>query len=339
MKVLVTGGSGFLGSMLCYCLADAGYEIILLDSDIFDGENKIKNCKFYFGDWANKKLLSKIFEENPEIEITIHCAEKSSVAMSIEHPYEFYSLNVVKSMELFRNLCELGCRKLIFSSSAGMYDDLPGYMATELSPIKPRSPFTRSKYMTELILRDFCNAYGLRCIALRYFNPIGADPKGRTGPDASVNNLLKSLFDIIQGKSREFVITGNDWMTRDSTCIRDYIHIYDAAQANIKAIENFDHAFSQKNSHTDLNFIALNIGSGVDVTVREFIYAFENVTGEKIPITFGPRRPGDIGGSYANINLAKRAIHWEPKLSVEEAILDYIKWEELKARFYENSVN
>lgn len=339
MKVLVTGGSGFLGSMLCYCLADAGYEIILLDSDIFDGENKIKNCRFYFGDWANKKLLSKIFEENPGIEITIHCAEKSSVAMSIEHPYEFYSLNVVKSMELFRNLCELGCRKLIFSSSAGMYDDLPGYMATELSPIKPRSPFTRSKYMTELILRDFCNAYGLRCIALRYFNPIGADPKGRTGPDTSVNNLLRSLFDIIQGKSREFVITGNDWMTRDSTCIRDYIHIYDAAQANIKAIENFDHAFSQKNSHTDLNFIALNIGSGVDVTVREFIYAFENVTGEKIPITFGPRRPGDIGGSYANINLAKRAIHWEPKLSVEEAILDYIKWEELKARFYENSAN
>ncbi len=136
----------------------------------------------------------------------------------------------------------------------------------------------------------------------------------------------------MQGQETSFTISGNDWLTRDSTCIRDYIHIYDVAQANLKAIENFDYAFTQKNSHTDLNFIALNIGSGVDVTVREFIYAFENVTGEKIHINYGPRRPGDIGGSYANINLAKRAIHWEPKLSVEEAILDYINWEEKKEK-------
>ncbi len=326
MKILVTGGAGFIGSEICYALSDYGCEIVVLDSDIFEAENELSNCKFYLGDCANKKLLTKIFEENPDIEITIHCAEKSSVTMSIEHPYEYYSLNIVKSMELFKNLTEVGCKKIIFSSSAGIYDDLPGYMATELSPMKPRSPFTRSKYMTELILRDFCNAYDLKCIVLRYFNPVGADPKGRTGPKGNESNVLKYLTEILDGKRQSFTISGNDWMTRDNTCIRDYIHVYDVAQANVKAVENFDMAFSQKNSHTDPNFIALNIGSGVDVTVREFIYAFENVTGEKIPIVYGPRRPGDIGGSYANINLAKRAIHWEPKLTVEEAILDYIKW-------------
>ncbi|MCD7855694.1 MAG: UDP-glucose 4-epimerase GalE [Clostridiales bacterium] len=333
MKVLITGGSGFIGSMICYALSDVGIEMAVLDSEVFEEEKDIKGCKFYLGDIANKKLLTKIFDENPDIEITIHCAEKSSVALSIEHPYEYYSLNVVKSMELFNNLSELGCKKLIFASTAGMYDDLPGYMATELSPIKPRSPFTRSKYITEMILRDFCNAYDFKCISLRYFNPIGADPKGRTGPKGRYSaNLLTTLFRIMQGQETSFTISGNDWLTRDSTCIRDYIHIYDVAQANLKAIENFDYAFTQKNSHTDLNFIALNIGSGVDVTVREFIYAFENVTGEKIHINYGPRRPGDIGGSYANINLAKRAIHWEPKLSVEEAILDYINWEEKKEK-------
>lgn len=331
MKILVTGGSGFIGSMICCALADAGIETVVLDYDVFEVEAELPGCKFYLGDIANKKLITKIFDENPDIETAIHCTEKSSIALSIEHPYEYYSLNVVKSMELFNNLSELGCKKLIFSSSAGIYDDLPGYMATELSPIKPRSPFTRSKYITEMILRDFCNAYDFNCISLRYFNPIGADPKGRTGPkEAYSRSLLANLYDITQGRAKSFTISGNDWLTRDSTCIRDYIHIYDVAQANLKAIENFDYAFTQKNSHTDKSFIALNIGSGVDVTVREFIYTFENVTGEKIPLNYGERRPGDIGGSYANINLAKRAIHWEPELSVEEAIIDYINWEERK---------
>ncbi len=326
MKILVTGGSGFLGSMICFALAEAGMDTVILDSQPFEAESSLPNCRFYLGDCANKMLLNRIFEENPDIEITVHCAEKSSVEMSISHPYEFYSLNVVKSMELFHNLCGLGCKKLIFSSTAGIYDDLPGYMATELSPIKPRSPFTRTKYLTELILRDFCNAYDFKCIVLRYFNPIGADPKGRTGPQNHTSQILYSLYNVLIGVKPSFVLAGNDYLTRDHTCIRDYIHAADVAQANIKAIENFDRAFASKNSPYDPGFIALNIGSGVDITVREFIYAFENVTGEKIPIVEGPRRPGDIGGAYANINLAKRAILWEPKLSVEEAIMDYIHW-------------
>ena len=114
MKILVTGGAGFIGSEICYALSDYRCEIVVLDSDIFEAENELSNCKFYLGDCANKKLLTKIFEENPDIEITIHCAEKSSVTMSIEHPYEYYSLNIVKSMELFKNLTEVGCKKIIF---------------------------------------------------------------------------------------------------------------------------------------------------------------------------------------------------------------------------------
>lgn len=140
MKVLITGGSGFIGSMICYALSDVGIEMAVLDSEVFEAEKNIKGCKFYLGDIANKKLLTKIFDENPDIEITIHCAEKSSVALSIEHPYEYYSLNVVKSMELFNNLSELGCKKLIFASTPVCMTICRGIWRPSFHPLSPEAP-------------------------------------------------------------------------------------------------------------------------------------------------------------------------------------------------------
>jgi UDP-glucose 4-epimerase len=203
-------------------------------------------------------------------------------------------------------------------------------MVTERSPIKPRNPFGRGKYMTEMILKDFCNAYGIKCISMRYFNPVGVDPKGRClllKRNSMTSNLLARLLSILYYEEKSFVISGTDWETRDGTCIRDYVHAWDVAMANVKTVENFDSAF-EKAGEEYSNYLSMNIGSGVDVTVREFIMAFENVTGEKIRTIAGQRRQGDVAGSYANISLAKRAIDWEPKLTIEDAILDMINYEE-----------
>ena len=207
-----------------------------------------------------------------------------------------------------------------------LYDSVPGFLVTERSPIKPRSPFGRSKYITEMILRDFCDAYDMQVIALRYFNPIGADYKGRVElPHKAGSNILEKLVKILNYEERIFTLYGTDWETRDGTCIRDFIHVSDLANANALAALHFDEAFANAGKQYS-NYLSLNIGSGNDVTVKEFIIAFENVTGEKIPTVAGPRRKGDIAGSYANLSLAKRAIGWEPQFRVEDAIIDVLNY-------------
>jgi UDP-glucose 4-epimerase len=234
-------------------------------------------------------------------------------------------------MELFYILKEHNIKNIIFASSALVYDVASGFMVTERSPIKPRNPFGRGKYMTEMILRDFCNAYDMRCITLRYFNPVGIDPLKRCvilKKSHNPSSILSRLLAVLNYEEKSFMISGTDWDTRDGTCIRDYVHVSDVAMANVKAVENFDTAF-EKAGDDYTNYISLNIGSGVDVTVREFIMAFENVTGEKINITTGPRRKGDVTGSYANISLAKRAIDWAPEHTIEDAIMDILS-------FYDN---
>jgi UDP-glucose 4-epimerase len=325
VKVLITGGAGYLGSIITYAFSDKGHNVVIIDKADITNELDIPGCYFYCGDIADKALLKKVFTEHNDIEIVIHCAELGSVSNSVSNPYEYYSTNVVQTMELFKNLCDLGLKKIIFASSAAVYDNVPGYMVTEHSPIKPRSPFGRSKYITEMILKDFCDAYGLRCITLRYFNPIGADPQGRCGRRFTKGNLLSSLIRVVEGKESCFVMSGDDWGTRDGTCVRDYIHIWDVANANVLAAENFDTAFEKAGDEVN-DYLSLNIGSGVDVTVREFINAFENVTGEKIPVKVGPRRKGDISGSYAGIRRAQRTIGWQPTYAVENAIIDYLSW-------------
>lgn len=325
MKVLITGGAGYLGSVICYAFSDRGHEVVVIDKAEITDELNIPGCHFYHGDISDKAALAHITKEHPDIEIVIHCAELGSVANSVSKPYEYYSTNVVQTMEMFKNLRDLNLKKIIFASSAAVYDNVPGYMVTERSPIKPRSPFGRSKYITEMILRDFCDAYGMKCITLRYFNPIGAEPKGRCGRKFGTGNIITALVDVINEKKSNFVISGTDWDTRDGTCVRDYIHIWDVAMANVLAAEGFDEAFGKAGEEYS-NYLSLNIGSGIDVTVREFISAFENVTGERVPTVKGERRKGDISGSYAGIKLAQKAIGWKPQFVVENAIIDYLSW-------------
>jgi UDP-glucose 4-epimerase len=237
---------------------------------------------------------------------------------------------VCKSLELFRNLNRLGCNRIVFSSSASIYDVVPGFMVTETAPLKPGSPYARTKYMMEMVLQDFCAAYGMRGIALRYFNPIGADPKMRSGIHVEQpSHVLGKLVDVAQGRLPEFVLTGVNWPTRDGSGIRDYIHVWDLAKAHIAALTDFDAVF-QRAGDPQGGYLVINLGTGRGVTVKELVSAFENVIGRSIPKCEAEPRPGDVAGAFANADTAGRLLGWEASLSVEQGISDALKWGELR---------
>jgi UDP-glucose 4-epimerase len=326
MKVLVTGGAGYIGSTICSDLLDHGHTPIILDSLITGKEAFTHGRIFYQGDIADKALLQRIFADHPDITACIHCAAFIIVPESVEIPQAYYENNVCKSIKLFKNLHDLGCDRLVFSSSASLYGPSDTFIVTEDSPLDPISPYARTKYMMEMVLRDFCIAYGMRGIALRYFNPIGADPQLRSGLHVEFPSLvLGKMVDTVLGKYDTFEITGTDYTTRDGTGIRDYVHVWDLAQAHTMTVAQFDQVFERAGNPPD-NYLVINLGSGSGCTVRELVAAFEKVYGESLSVVESDRRPGDQGGAYANCDRAQAWIGWEPKLSIEQGIADALAW-------------
>jgi UDP-glucose 4-epimerase len=328
MKVLVTGGAGYIGSTVVSALLDHGYQPVILDSLVTGRPEFVNGRNFYRGDIADSAILEKIFTEHPEIKHCIHFAALIQVPESVEKPFEYYYENVAKSLLLFKNLRRLGCPNVIFSSSASIYDDVPGFMVTETAPLNPRSPYARTKYMMEMVLKDFCAAYGMRGIALRYFNPIGADPKMRSGIHAQFpSHVLGKLVDVALGKEPVFKITGVNWDTRDGSGVRDYIHVWDLALAHLKALENFESVFATAQLQS---YVVINLGSGHGVTVKELVAAFEKVYGQTINKTEAPPRDGDVAGAYANADRAAQLLGWRTKFSIEDGIASALKWGELR---------
>jgi UDP-glucose 4-epimerase len=336
MKVLITGGAGYIGSTICSALKDTGHTPIILDSLITGRSEFTRGHIFYQGDIADRSLLERIFQEHPDIYATIHCAALIVVPESVARPYEYYRENVAKSLELFKTLNELNHGRVVFSSSASIYDVVPNYMVTESSPLKASSPYARTKYMMEMILKDFCGAYEtMHGVALRYFNPIGADPQMRTGIHIkNPSHVLGKLVDVAQGKLPAFEITGVNWPTRDGTGIRDYIHVWDLAQAHVQAVEHFQQIFERdgdaQSRDTESRYVVINLGTGHGVTVRELVTAFEKVVGKTINKVEKPPRPGDVAGAYANADTARRLIGWEARLPIEEGIADALRWGEIR---------
>ena len=330
MKILVTGGAGYIGSTIASALEESGHTPIILDSLITGKIEFTKGRTFYQGDIADRQLVQQVFRDHPDIFATIHCAALIIVPESTEKPYEYYRENVGKSLELFHTLKNHGAKRLVFSSSASIYDVVPGFMVTESAPLKPISPYARTKYMMEMILRDFCAAYEMQGIALRYFNPIGADPKMRSGLHVEgPTHALGRLVDVQLGKLPQFTITGTDYPTRDGTGIRDYIHVWDLARAHVKAVEGFEQAFKRAGNPDD-NYLVINLGTGRGVTVRELVTAFEKVTGQPLNKADGPARPGDVAGSFCNADTAKKLLGWQAELSIEQGISDALRWGELR---------
>lgn len=335
MKILVTGGAGYIGSTIASALEESGHTPVILDSLVTGKQAFTKGRIFYQGDIADREMLRKVFSEHPDIFATIHCAALIVVPESTEKPYEYYRENVGKSLELFHTLNELGAKRLVFSSSASIYDVVPGFMVTEDAPLKPSSPYARTKFIMEMILRDFCAAYGMHGIALRYFNPIGADPKMRTGLHVdNPSHILGRMVDVQLGKLERFTITGTDYPTRDGTGIRDYIHVWDLARAHVQAVEGFERAFERAGEPED-GYLVINLGTGNGVTVRELVAAFEKVTGQPLKQADGPARPGDVAGSFCNADTAKRLLDWQAELSIEQGISDALKWGEMKDKVLE----
>ena len=332
MKVLVTVGAGYIGSTVCSALADSGHTPIILDSLTTGKREFTEGHLFYEGDIADSVLLKKIVSDHKDIAGVIHCAALIVVPESVEKPLEYYTENVTKSMALFHNLSVLGIKRIVFSSSASLYDVVPGFKVTEESPLKPSSPYARSKLMMEMVLEDFAHAFGIKGIALRYFNPIGADPKMRSGIHVrEPSHVLGKLVDVAVGKLPHFTLTGVDWPTRDGSGIRDFIHVWDLARAHVSAIEHFDSVFAASVSKTvPTSYRVINLGSGNGVTVKELVAAFEKVYGKEIPKTVAEPRPGDVAGAYANADRAWELLNWKVELSLEQGIRDALKWASLR---------
>ncbi len=330
MKILITGGAGYIGSTICSALEDHGHTPIILDSLVTGREEFTRGKTFYKADIADQDAVRQVFAEHPDIFATIHCAALIVVPESVSRPYDYYRENVVKSMDFFYQLSQLGYPRVVFSSSAAIYDVVPGFMVTEESPLKPNSPYSRTKYMMEMILQDFTRAYNLQGIALRYFNPIGADPQMRSGMHIKTpSHILGKLVSVALGEEPVFNITGVDWPTRDGTGVRDYIHVWDLALAHVKAVEKFDSVI-QSASDPAAPYVVINLGTGKGVTVREMVTAFEKVYGQEINKQERPPRPGDVAGAFANANKALDLLGWEAKLTIEDGISDALKWGEIR---------
>ena len=322
MKVLITGGAGYIGSTICSALEDNGHIPVILDSLINGSQKFTENRKFYKGDIDDPQLLKQIITDNEDIQIVIHCAALMQVPESMKNPSEYYYNNVIKSIKFLNHLRLSSISRIIFSSTASVYAGTDGRMVTESSSLSPNSPYSKTKLSVEMAIKDFCHAYGMKGISLRYFNPIGADPKMRSGPsNKNPSHVIGKLSEALQTSDGTFEITGSEWPTRDGTGIRDYVHVWDVALAHVRAVQNFNQIVTDEYPYSEIN-----IGSGEGTTVLELLSAFEEVAGGKIQTVDGDPRPGDVAGAYTNRDKAKALLDWEPRFSLEQGIADFLKW-------------
>lgn len=325
MKVLVTGGAGYIGSTTAKALEEAGHTPVVLDSLLSGPKAFVRDRIFYEGDVADRALLRRVVDEHPDLDATIHMAARIVVPESVEKPYDYYRDNVAKSLELFDELRALGKPRVLFSSSASLYATKEGFEVTEDDPLAPTSPYARTKQMMEQVLRDIASASDLRAIILRYFNPIGSDPDLESGIYArEPSHVLGQLVMAARGQKDSFTITGTDLPTRDGTGIRDYVHVWDLARAHVRAVERFDQVLAETGEPS----VVLNVGTGAGVTVRELVAAFECVFGRPVPITEAQPRPGDAVGAFANVDRATRLLDWRSELSLDDAIASALAWGE-----------
>ncbi|GAB3773294.1 UDP-glucose 4-epimerase [Nocardioides ginsengisegetis] len=325
MKVLVTGGAGYIGSITAKALEGAGHTPVILDSLLVGPRVFVKDRIFYEGDIADRELLRRVVAEHPDIEATIHMAARIVVPESVALPYEYYRDNVAKSLELFDELVALGKPRVLFSSSASLYATKDSFEVTEDDALEPTSPYARTKRMMEQVLQDMSAATDLRAIILRYFNPIGSDPDLESGIYAKEpSHVIGQLVMAARGLKDTFTITGVEHPTRDGTGIRDYIHVWDLAQAHVRAVEKFDEVLAAVGAPNTV----INIGTGAGVTVRELVASFEKVFGKAVPLSEAPPRPGDAVGAFANVDRSRELLDWRTSLSLDDAIASALAWGE-----------
>jgi len=331
-KILVTGGTGFIGSHTVVELQQNDYEVIIVDNlsnstiDVLENIAKITGIlpEFEQFDLAEASLTSDFLKRNSDIDGIIHFAAYKAVGESMEKPLNYYRNNLQSLINLLEGMKENGIANMVFSSSCTVYgqpDELP---VTEKAPIKPAwSPYGNTKQMCEEILKFATLAHPLRAIALRYFNPIGAHHSSLIGelPLGVPNNLVPFITQTAIGKRGCLSVFGNDYNTPDGTAIRDYIHVVDIAKAHVIAVERMLNA----NSKLDLEFF--NLGTGTGYSVLDVITAFERVTGEKLNYKIVPRRPGDVEMVWADTRFANEELGWKAEKNIDEMMFSAWQWE------------
>jgi UDP-glucose 4-epimerase len=336
-KILVAGGCGYIGSHTIVDLIENGYDVISVDNNsrsnphILEGVERItgKKIKNYKVDLCNFDDTFAIFQENEDIEGIIHFAAYKAVNESVEKPLMYFENNLNSLINLLKCVQEFNVPYFVFSSSCTVYGNPDQMIVTEKTPPKPaESPYGYTKQMGEQIINEFAKAAGTQCILLRYFNPVGAHPSIMIGemPIGRPQNLVPAITQTAIGKLNKMTVYGADYDTRDGSCIRDFIHVSDIANAHTLAIQ-----YLQKKKNT-ARCEVFNLGTGNGVSVLEAIRSFEKVSGVKLNYEIGPRRPGDVIAIYANNDLAKTQLGWDPKFSLDEMIDTAWKWEKrLKA--------
>ena len=329
MKILVTGGAGYIGSHTTIDLLENGYEVVILDNlsnsspKCIDRINEItgKNVKFYEADIRDAGALNKIFDSE-KIDACIHFAGLKAVGESVEKPWEYYENNISGTLVLIDVMRKHGVKNIIFSSSATVYGDPAMIPITEECPKgQCTNPYGWTKSMLEQILSDIQKADPeWNVILLRYFNPIGAHKSGKIGenPNGIPNNLMPYVTQVAVGKLKELGVFGNDYDTPDGTGVRDYIHVLDLASGHVAAVKKLKENCGLK---------IYNLGTGKGYSVLDIVKNFEEANGVKIPYSIKPRRAGDIATCYSSAQLAKEELGWEAKYGIREMCEDSWRWQ------------
>jgi UDP-glucose 4-epimerase len=320
VDLLITGGAGFIGSTIASAALDAGHRPVILDNLVTGRREFTDGRIFYEGDIADRDLVNRVLDDYPDIAAVIHCAALIVVPESVERPGDYYRANVVKTLDFAETILARGLTDLIFSSSASIYLPAGDFSVEETSPVAPLSPYARTKVVVEDMFADMSDATDLRVLSLRYFNPIGADPQFRTG--LQVPSPSHALGKLIEAKATgtPFTITGVDFPTRDGSGIRDYVHVWDLAQAHLAALDHFDEALGED------SYSVINLGTGTGTTVKELVTTFEEVTGEPLEVRSAPPRPGDSAGAFTRSDKASRLLGWTAQHTLKEGIADSLTW-------------
>lgn len=331
-KILVTGGLGFIGSHTVVELQQAGHEAIVVDDLSNSSEEVLERIKSITGqkpsfsktDLKDKTAVRALFDKYPNLDGVIHFAAYKAVGESVEKPLEYYENNIGSLVYLLQEMRDRKLDYFIFSSSCTVYGQAEKLPITEDSPVVPAmSPYGNTKQVGEEVLQQAIDAHGFNVISLRYFNPVGAHPSAQIGelPLGVPLNLVPFVTQTAIGLRGQLSVFGEDYDTRDGTCIRDYIHVVDLAKAHVIAVERL---VSKKNKS---KYEVFNLGTGTGSTVLEVIRAFEKVSGEKLNYKIVKRRPGDVTAAYADTTKANRELGWKAEKTLEDAMADAWRWE------------
>lgn len=337
MRILVTGGAGYIGSHTCVELLQAGHEVVVVDNlcnsspAVFDRIGTIAGrvADFVEADIRDRAALRRLFSAN-RFDAVIHFAGLKAVGESVAEPARYYETNVCGSVVLFETMAACGVKTIVFSSSATVYGDPASVPIDEDAPCAPTNPYGRTKLMVEDILKDIAAADAAWNVSLlRYFNPVGAHESGLIGedPNGIPNNLLPYISQVAVGRLKEVAVFGNDYATPDGTGVRDYIHVVDLARGHLAALERVNPGVR-----------VINLGTGRGFSVLEMIRAFEEASGRKIPYAFSRRRPGDIATCYADPTLAERLLGWRARLGIERMCADAWRWQSMNPEGYRAAI-